>query len=97
MTETVTSRDSTTLRQGHDHRRRRPPLPVRRVALGVATGLVLAASLLAGCSGGTTTVLGTVIINDHLYLKGTDGTRFEISVGKDATGNDAVIVTRVGE
>ncbi len=34
-------------------------------------------------------------ITDHLYLN-KSGTKYEISVGKDASGNDVVTVTRVG-
>jgi hypothetical protein len=54
MTQTVTTRNSTSLPPGRNHRRRREVLPVRRFALGVATGFVLAASLLAtstACGG----------------------------------------------
>ncbi len=91
MSETVTSRDSTSLRGGF-----RATSPVRRFPLGVVTGLVLAASLLAAC-GGTTEEFDTVTINNHLYLKGPDGTKFEISVGKDASGKDVVTATRVGK
>ena len=91
MTETVTSRDSISLRRGL-----RAMLPVRRFALGVVTGIALSASLLAGC-GGTTEEFDTVTINNHLYLKGSDGTKFEISVGKDASGKDVVTATRVGK
>jgi hypothetical protein len=80
-----------------DHRHLRRPHPVTRLALGIASGVVLAAPLLAGCSGGTTTEFDSVTVNDHLYLKAPDGTKFEISVGKDATGKDEVTVTRVDE
>jgi hypothetical protein len=92
---------------------------VRRFALGVATGLVLAAALLAtstACGGhggppqqntvGPTQQKGIQIaeqitggeqidrmfITDHLYL---DGTTFEISVGKNANGEEVVTATRV--
>jgi hypothetical protein len=95
---------------------------VRRFALGVATGLVLAAALLAtstACGGhggpprqntvGPTQQNGIQIaeqitggeqidrmfITDHLYLNGPDGTTFEISVGKNANGEDVVTATRV--
>ena len=91
MTETVTSPNSAKL----------PPMPVWRFALGVATGLVLAASLLAGCKGGTTENVDTlnadtITVDQHLYLKGPDGTKYEISIGKDASGKDVVIATRAG-
>jgi hypothetical protein len=49
MTETVTLPDSTSMSAGHNHTHRRAVLPVRRFALGVATGFVLGPSLLAGC------------------------------------------------
>ena len=55
MTETVATRNLTGLPSGRNHRRRRAVLPVRRFALGVATGFVLAASVLAtstACGGG---------------------------------------------
>ena len=105
MTETVTSRDSTSMPPRPDRRRRRAVLPVRRFALGVATGFVLAASLLAVCtacgsgpgeyiSGGQQ--IDWITITDHLYLE-KDGTKFEISVGKDASGKDVVTATRVGK
>lgn len=76
-------------------------MPIRRYALGVATGLVLAASLLAGCGDGTSTETvdnlnaHTITVGQHLYLKAPDGTKFEISVGKDASGKDVVTATRV--
>jgi hypothetical protein len=102
MTETVmTSRNSTILRRGL-----RATVPVRRYALGVATCLVLAASLLAGCKNSTCTgcTLDVDILNadritvgKHLYLKGPDGTKFEISVGNDASGKDVVTATPVGK
>jgi hypothetical protein len=50
-----------------------------------------------GCGGGTTTEFDSVTIDDHLYLKGPDGTELGIRVGMDATGKDALTVTRVGE
>ncbi|WNG91079.1 hypothetical protein [Mycobacterium sp. ITM-2016-00318] len=93
MTE---KRDSTTAPTGQDHRRTRALLPVRRFALGVATGAVLAVSLLAAC-GGDSTEWDTLTVNQHLYLNGPDGTKFEISVGKDASGQDVVTATRIGE
>ena len=34
-------------------------------------------------------------ITDHLYLN-KNGTKYEISVGQDASGNDVVTVTPVG-
>jgi len=122
MTETVATRNSTSLPPGHNHCRRRAVLPVRRFALGVATGFVLAVSLLAtstACGGqggppqqinvGPTQQQGIqiaeeitggeqidrMLITDHLYLNGPDGTTFEISVGKDANGKDVVTATRV--
>ena len=84
MTETATSRDFNSLPPGHDHRRLRAPLHVRRFALGVATGLVLAASLLAAC-GGTTAEYDTLNITNHLYLTGPGGTKYENSVGTEQT------------
>ena len=79
MTETVmTSRNSTILRRGL-----RATVPVRRYALGVATCLVLAASLLAGCGGTSTETVDnlnadTITVGQHLYVKAPDGTKFEI-------------------
>lgn len=102
MTETITtSRDSTTLRRGL-----RATVPVRRYALGVATCLLLAPSLFAGCknvqveacTGCTLDVdnlnADRITVGHHLYLKGPDGTKFEISVGNDASGKDVVTATR---
>jgi hypothetical protein len=99
MTETVTSRDSTSMPPGQNHRRRRAVLPVTRFALGVATGLVFAVSLLAACggNGGNYTAEDTLFVKQHLYLNGPDGAKFEISVGKDASGKDVVTATRVGK
>jgi hypothetical protein len=93
-------------------RRLRAPMAVGRLALGVATGLVLAASLLATFMawsepaahsdvGVGETITGgeqidTMIITDHLYLHGPDGTMFEIRVGKDASGKDVVTATPAG-
>jgi hypothetical protein len=93
-----------------EHRRLRAPMAVRRFALGVATGLVLAASLLAICmtwsrpahsqpvgqihTGGLQ--IDTLIVTDHLYLRGPGGTEFEINLGKDASGKDVVTATRAG-
>jgi hypothetical protein len=126
MTETVGIRNSTSLPPGHNHRHRRAVLPVRRFGLGVATGFLLAASLLAAATAcgargsgqggppqqntvGPTQQKGIqiaeqitggeqidrMLITDHLYLNGPDGTTFEISVGKDANGQDVVTATRV--
>ena len=95
MTETVTSRDSTRVPLGHNHLRRRAVLPVRRFAVGVATGFVLAVSLLAAC-GANYTEEDTLFVKQHLYLNGPDGAKFEISVGKDPSGKDVVTATRVG-
>ena len=92
MTETVTSRDSTGVAAGHDHNLLRLLLPVRRFALGVATGFVLAVSLLAAC-GGNYTEEDILFVKQHLYLNGPGGTKFEISVGKDASGKDVVTAT----
>ena len=99
MTETVTSRDSTSMSRDN-HRHRRAMLPARRFALGVATGLVLAASLLAvctACGGEGEYITGgeqidRITVTDQLYLE-KDGTKYEISVGKD----DVVTATRVGK
>jgi hypothetical protein len=103
MTVTVTSRNSANLPPRTEDRRLRAPTPVRRFAVRVATGLVLAASLLAvctACSGAASTLHGGqevdwMNITDHLYLN-KDGTKYEISVGQDASGNDVVTVTPVG-
>ena len=112
MTETVTPRNSANLLPRTGDRRLRAPTPVRRFALRVATGLVLAASVLAvctscgtsvtecsGCSPARTLTGGEQVdwmnITDHLYLN-KNGTKYEISVGKDASGNDVVTVTPVG-
>ena len=111
MTQTVTSRNSANLPPRTEDRRLRAPTRVWRFALGVATGLVLAASVLAGCTscGGTytsctgcsprETITGGeqvdwMNITDHLYLN-KNGTKYEISVGKDASGNHVVTVTPV--
>jgi hypothetical protein len=69
---------------------------VRRFALGVATGFVLAVSLLAAC-GADSTEWDTLTVNQHLYLKDPDGMKFEINIGKDASGQDVVTATRVGD
>jgi hypothetical protein len=101
MTATVTSRESKRMPLGQDHRRRRAVLPARRYGLGVATCLVLATSPMAGCDGGTSTETvdnlnaHTITVGQHLYIKAPDGTKFEISVGKDASGKDVVTATRV--
>jgi hypothetical protein len=71
-------------------------LPVRRFVLGVATGLVLAVSLLAAC-GGNYTEEDTLFVKRHLYLNGPDAAKFEISVGTDASGKYVVTATRVGK
>ena len=70
---------------------------MRRFALGVATGIVLAVSLLAACGGPTTEELGILSVKQHLYLNGPDGAKFEISVGKDASGKAVVTATPVGK
>jgi hypothetical protein len=77
-----------------DHRRR-AVIPVRRFALGVATGFVLAVSPLVAC-GGNSTEEEILFVKQHLYLNGPDGAKFEISVVKDASGKDVVTATRVG-
>jgi hypothetical protein len=94
MSEMVTSRDSTSMSPGRNHRRCRAVLPVRRFALGVATGFVLAVLLLAAC-GANFTEEDTLFVKQHLYLNDPGGTKFEISVGKDASGKDVVTATRV--
>jgi hypothetical protein len=91
MTQTVTSQGSTTLR-----RVLRARLPVRRFALGVATGFVLAVSLLAAC-GANYTEEDTVFVKEHLYLNGPGGTKYEISIGKDASGKDSVTAKPAGK
>jgi hypothetical protein len=125
MTETATTRNSTSPSPGHNRRRRRAVLPARRFALGVATGFVLAVALLAtttACGGGgqggpaqqinvgptqqkgipiAEEITGgeqidRMVITEHLYLNGPDGTTFEVSVGKDANGKDTLILTPVG-
>lgn len=93
-------------------RRLRAAMAVRRFALGVATGLVLAASLLAAfmassqpaahsdvgvgeiITGGEQ--IDTLVITDHLYLRGPGATMVEISVGKDASGKNVVTATPGG-
>jgi hypothetical protein len=54
-------------------------------------------SLLAGAAAERRRSSTRVTIDDHLYLKGPDGTELGIRVGMDATGKDALTVTRVGE
>ncbi len=106
MTQTVTSRNSANPPPRTEDRRLRVPTPVWRFALRVATGLVLAAALLAVCTacrlnGPTHAINGGgqevdwMNITDHLYLN-KNGTKYEISVGQDASGNDVVTVTPVG-
>jgi len=75
---------------------------VSRSALVAAASLVLAAPLLAACNGGEVDniyKLNSDIVNvdQHLYLKSPDGTKFEISIGKDATGKDVLMARRVGQ
>jgi hypothetical protein len=76
--------------------------PVSRGALAAVAGLVLAAPLLAACNGGEVDNIyklnaDIVNVDQHLHLKGPDGTEFEISIGKDANGNDVLTATRVGQ
>lgn len=70
-------------------------LPARRLGLGVATGFVLAVSVLVACAGNYTEE-DALFVKQHLYLNGPDGAKFEISVGKDVSGKDVVTATRVG-
>jgi hypothetical protein len=68
----------------------------------VATGVVLVGSLLVACKSDSWESVGhlnadTVTVDEHLYLKGPDGTKFEISIGKDPSGKDIVTATRVGQ
>lgn len=86
MTAT-TSRNSTPLRRGLQ-----ATLPGRRFALGVATGFVLGASLLAGCESDNYTGEGTLEVYKHLYLH-SNGTKYEITEDKDASGKDVVTAT----
>ena len=76
-------------------------MPAKRFALGVATGFLLAMPLLAACGGQTDNLdvvnLNMLTVDQHLYLKGPDGTKFEISVGKDPSGKDVVTATPVGK
>jgi hypothetical protein len=85
----------------HTPSRRRMALPAKRFALGVATGFLLAIPLLSACGGQTDNLdvvsLNKLTVDQHLYLKGPDGTKFEISVGKDASGKDVVAATPVGK
>ncbi|HME78634.1 MAG TPA: hypothetical protein VKI00_24190 [Mycobacterium sp.] len=71
-------------------------LVARRFALGVAIGFVLAVSLLAAC-GGNLTEEDTLYVKEHLYLNGPGGTKYEVSIGKDASGKDIVTATPVGK
>jgi hypothetical protein len=112
MTETITSQNSTNLPPRHEHRRLRASMAVRRFALGVATGLVLAASLVATLMAWSAPAahsdvgvgesitggeqIDTLVITNHLYLHGPGGTMFEISVGTDASGKDVVTATPGG-
>ena len=96
MTQTVTSRDSTRMPPRRNHRGRRAVLPVRRFALGVATGFALAVALLVAC-GANYTEEDTLFVKQHLYLNGPDGAKFEISIVKGASGKDVVTATRVGK
>jgi hypothetical protein len=86
MTKPVTSQDPTN----------RAALPGKRFALGIVTGLLLAIPLLAACGGQTDNLdvvnLNTVTVDQHLYLKGPDGKKYEISISKDA-----VTATPVGK
>jgi hypothetical protein len=84
MTKTVASQESTSIRRGL-----RSTSPVRRFALGVATGFVLAVSLLAAC-GANYTEEDTLFVKEHLYLNGPGGTKYEIGINKDASGKDIV-------
>jgi hypothetical protein len=71
-------------------------LAARRFALGVATGFVLAVTLLAAC-GGNLTEEDTLYVKAHLYLNGPGGTKYEVSIGKDASGKGVVTATPVGK
>jgi hypothetical protein len=71
-------------------------LATQRFAVGVATGFVLAVSLLAAC-GGNLTEEDTLFVKEHLYLNGPGGTKYEISIGRDASGKDIVTATPVGK
>jgi hypothetical protein len=80
-------------------RRLRARIAKRRFALGVATGASLLGIFMAWgepaahsdvtvaevIKGGQ--AIDTLVVTDHLYLHGPGGTLFEISVGKDASGN----------
>jgi hypothetical protein len=70
-------------------------LATRRFAVGVVTGFVLAVSLFAAC-GGNLTEEDTLYIQEHPYLNGPGGTKYEVSIGKDASGEVLVTVTPVG-
>jgi hypothetical protein len=87
-------------------------IAVRRFTLGVVTGLVFAGSLMAtvmAWSGpaahsdvgvGQMTTGGesidTLVITDHLYLRGPGGALFDISVAKDASGKAVVNAAPAG-
>jgi hypothetical protein len=93
-------------------RRLHASVSLRRFTLGVVTGVVLAASLLAAFVtwteptahsdigvGQITTggeQIDTMVITDHLYLHGSGGALFDIRVGKDASGKDVVTATPAG-
>jgi hypothetical protein len=87
-------------------------IAVRRFTLGVVTGLVFAGSLMATfmawsgpaahsdvgvgqiTSGGEQ--IDTMVITDHLYLRGPGGALFDVSVGKDASGKAVVNAAPAG-
>jgi hypothetical protein len=53
--------------------------------------------LLFVACGANTTEEDTLFVKQHLFLNGPDGAKFEISIVKDASGNDVVTATRVGK
>jgi len=85
---------------------------VRRFALGVVTGVVLATSLLAAFTTSTEPTahsdigvgrfytggeqIDTMVITDHLYLNGPGGALFEISIGNGAGGKPVVTAAPAG-
>lgn len=93
-------------------RRLQALIAARRFALGVVTGLVLAASVLATFTAWSEPTahsdigvgqiitggeqIDTMVITDHLYLHGPGGALFEISVGKDGNGKAVVSATPAG-
>ena len=62
----------------------------------MATGFLLAVSLLAAC-GANYTEEDTLFVKQHLYINGPGATKYEIGIGKDASGKDIVTANPVGK